>query len=471
MTPFPPVDDGGIARVVKAYDVRGVVPDDWDETVAAALGAAFVDVACADRSEPARIVVARDMRPSGPGLVAAFADGARRRGATVVDAGLGSTDLLYFASGRLAVPGAMFTASHNPTRYNGVKFCRAGAVAIGQDSGLAEIRDRAAGYLADGIPAATSPGQLERADLLADYATFLRGRVDLSGIRPLKVVVDAGNGMAGLTVPAVLGDRVLPALPVQVVALYFELDGSFPNHEANPLEPANLVDLQRAVVAEGADLGLAFDGDADRCFVVDAHGRAVSPSAITCLVAERELARHPGETVIHNLITSKAVPEVIAESGGRPVRTRVGHSFIKAEMARTGAVFGGEHSAHYYFRDFWFADTGMLAALHVLAELGAAGTSLAELVAPYERYRASGEINSTVPSPGDRIAAVRQRYGSSGRVDDLDGLTIEFPDGSWINVRPSNTEPLLRLNVEAPTDERMHELRDGALALIRAGGA
>jgi phosphomannomutase len=457
-----------IGRVVKAYDVRGVVPQDWDEEAARALGAAFVDVACSGASEPARIVVARDMRDSGPALVAAFADGARRRGASVLDAGLASTDLLYFASGHLDAPGAMFTASHNPARYNGIKFCRAGAVAIGQDTGLAEIRDRAAQYLVDGIPSATRPRSSERTDLLGEYAAFLRGLVDLSGIRPLTVVVDAGNGMAGLTVPAVLGDQVLPALPIRVVPLYFELDGSFPNHEANPLDPVNLVDLQRAVVAEEADLGLAFDGDADRCFVVDAAGRAVSPSAITCLVADRELARHPGAAVIHNLITSRAVPEVIAERGGRAVRTRVGHSFIKAEMARSGAVFGGEHSAHYYFRDFWFADTGMLAALHVLAALGAGDVPLAELLAPYDRYQASGEINSTVRSPEERMAAVRDRYGSAAELEWFDGLTLEFPDGSWANVRPSNTEPLLRLNVEARTTERMTALRDELLAVLRA---
>jgi phosphomannomutase len=474
VTVLPPGADGGparISRVVKAYDVRGVVPDDWDEATARALGAAFVDVACPEASRPSRIVVARDMRPSGPALVAAFADGARHRGATVIDAGLASTDQLYFASGHLNAAAAMFTASHNPARYNGIKFCRPGAVAIGQDSGLAEIRDRAARYVADGIPAASTPGGAETADLLGDYAGFLRSLVDLSGIRPLTVVVDAGNGMAGLTVPAVLGDRVLPPLPVTVIPLYFELDGSFPNHEANPLDPANLVDLQKAVVSAGADLGLAFDGDADRCFVVDADGRAVSPSAITCLVAARELAKHPGATVIHNLITSRSVPEVIAENGGRAVRTRVGHSFIKAEMARTGAVFGGEHSAHYYFRDFWFADTGMLAALHVLAALGRSRGPLAELIAPYDRYRASGEINSTVRSQEDRMAAVRDRYAAAGQVDLMDGLTLAFPDGSWINVRPSNTEPLLRLNVEAPNEERMEHLRDEVLAVIREQAA
>ncbi|MDQ6851832.1 MAG: phosphomannomutase/phosphoglucomutase, partial [Actinomycetota bacterium] len=416
-----------------------------------------------------RIVTAHDMRETGPGLARAFAEGAMHRGGSVVEAGLGSTDLLYFASGRLGLPGAMFTASHNPAQYNGIKMCRAGAVAIGQDTGLAEIRDRATAYLRDGLPAAAGTGAVESADLLAEYAGYLRGLVELSGGRQLTVVVDAGNGMGGFTVPAVLGNAVLPALPLRIIELYFELDGSFPNHEANPLEPANLVDLQRAVVEQGADLGLAFDGDADRCFVVDADGGAVSPSAITCLVAERELTKHPDSTVIHNLITSHAVPEVIREQGGHPVRTRVGHSFIKAEMARTGAVFGGEHSAHYYFRDFWYADTGMLAAMHVLAALGEQDGTLAELVAPYQRYVASGEINSTVTDQALSLSAVRTRFANGAEVDELDGLTVGRPDGSWFNVRASNTEALLRLNVEAPTEEQLIELRDAVLAVIRAG--
>ncbi len=452
-----------LSGIVKAYDVRGVVPDQLDESIARALGAAFVDVLGAEA-----LVTAHDMRESGPGLARAFAEGALHRGASVIETGLGSTDQLYFASGLLGLPGAMFTASHNPARYNGIKLCRAGAVAIAQETGLAEIRVRAEAYLTDGLPAAQAAGTVQTRNLLSEYAAYLRSLVDLSGIRPLTVVVDAGNGMAGYTVPAVLGDTVLPALPLTIVPLYFELDGSFPNHEANPLEPANLVDLQRAVVEHGADLGLAFDGDADRCFVVDAAGAAVSPSAITCLVAERELARHPGAHIIHNLITSRAVPEVIREHGGVPVRTRVGHSLIKAEMARTGAVFGGEHSAHYYFRDFWFADTGMLAALHVLAALGGRAGSLAELVAPYQRYAASGEINSTVDDQAARIAAVRSTFGDGAEIDELDGLTVSRPDGSWFNVRASNTEPLLRLNVEARSEPEMRDLRDAVLAVIRS---
>jgi phosphomannomutase len=453
-----------LSTIIKAYDVRGTVPDQLNEPIARAIGAAFVDVTGATR-----IVTAHDMRESGPGLARAFADGALHRGASVVEAGLGSTDMLYFASGHLGLPGAMFTASHNPAKYNGIKMCRAKAVAIGQDTGLVEIRERAEAYLSSGFPPAAAPGIVEELDLLTAYAEYLRNLVDLSGGRPLRVVVDAGNGMGGYTVPAVLGDSVLPALPLSIVPMYFELDGSFPNHEANPLEPANIVDLQRKVVEEGADIGIAFDGDADRCFVVDATGAAVTPSAITALVATRELAKSPGAHVIHNLITSHAVAEVVLENGGVPERTRVGHSFIKAEMARTNAVFGGEHSAHYYFRDFWFADTGMLAAMHVLAALGEQPGTLADLTAPYNRYVPSGEINSTVQDQAGRIAAIRAAFTErASRIDELDGLTIELPDGSWFNVRASNTEPLLRLNVEGPDADSMAATRDAALAIIRA---
>jgi phosphomannomutase len=376
--------------------------------------------------------------------------------------------MLYFASGHLGLPGAMFTASHNPAKYNGIKMCRANAVAIGQDSGLADIRAAAERYLDEGLLAAENDGSVEQIDLLRAYAEYLRGLVDLSGIRPLKVVIDAGNGMGGYTVPAVLSDSVLPALPLTIVPLYFELDGSFPNHEANPLEPANIVDLQHAVVAEGADIGIAFDGDADRCFIVDAAGEPVSPSAITALVATRELARVPGSSVIHNLITSHAVPEIVREHGGVPIRTRVGHSFIKGEMARVNAVFGGEHSAHYYFRDFWFADTGMLAAMHVLAALGEQPRTLADLTAEFSRYVASGEINSTVDDQAGRVEAVRSAFADrASEVDELDGLTVQLPDGTWFNVRASNTEPLLRLNVEGPSEQAMAQVRDEALAAIR----
>jgi phosphomannomutase len=453
-----------LTNIVKAYDVRGTVPDQLNEPVAQALGAAVVDVTGA-RS----LVAAHDMRVSGPVLLSAFAEGARSRGADVTDIGLASTDMLYFASGYLDLPGAMFTASHNPAQYNGIKLCRQGAQPIGAESGLVEVRQAAERYLETGQPTPVPEmGSMSERTLLDEYARYLRSLVDLSTIRQLRVVVDAGNGMAGYTVPAVLGDAALDDLPLQIVPLYFELDGTFPNHEANPLEPANLRDLQKAVIVEGADIGLAFDGDADRCFVVDANGAAVSPSAITALVAVRELAKAPGASVIHNLITSRAVPEIITAHGGRPIRTRVGHSYIKAKMAETDAVFGGEHSAHYYFRDFWRADTGMLAAMHVLAALGEQNAPLSELIADYQRYSASGEINSRVTDQAAAVAEIRAAFAAEGaEFDALDGLTISLPDGAWLNVRASNTEPLLRLNVEAPTSERMSDVRDNALAIIR----
>jgi phosphomannomutase len=451
-----------LSRIVKAYDVRGTVPDQLNEPIAEALGRAYVQTLRRSGDAADRIVIAHDMRESGPGLAAAFGAGARAEGADVVEAGLGSTDLLYYASGALDLPGAMFTASHNPAQYNGIKMCRRGAKPIGQDSGLAEIRERAQAILDGQVDTAPiGAGQVEQRDVLADYAAYLRGLVDLSQIRPLTVVVDAGNGMGGYTVPAVLG-----GLPLKIIPLYFELDGSFPNHEANPLEPANLVDLQRAVREHGADIGLAFDGDADRCFVVDERGEAVSPSAITALVAARELGKVPGATILHNLITSRAVPEIVTEHGGVPERTRVGHSFIKAEMARTGAVFGGEHSAHYYFKDFWSADTGMLAAMHVLAALGGQDNPLSDLTKDFVRYVDSGEINSQVADPAAKLEAIKAKYAGE-KIDLLDGVTVEFADGSWANVRPSNTEPLLRLNVEAPTAGRLEELRDELLAFIR----
>ncbi|MCK8681747.1 phosphomannomutase/phosphoglucomutase [Streptomyces lichenis] len=449
-----------LSRIVKAYDVRGVVPEEWDEPLARLLGAAFAEVTGASA-----LIVGHDMRPSSPGLVDAFARGAAARGADVTLIGLCSTDQLYYASGALGLPGAMFTASHNPAQYNGIKMCRAGAAPVGQDTGLSEIRALVEEWQRDGAPADVPvPGTLRTRDTLADYARHLKSLVDLTAIRPLKVVVDAGNGMGGHTVPT-----VFDGLPLTLVPMYFELDGTFPNHEANPLDPANLVDLQHRVREEGADLGLAFDGDADRCFVVDQNGDPVSPSAITALVAARELAKHPGGTVIHNLITSWSVPEVVREHGGTPVRTRVGHSFIKEEMARTGAIFGGEHSAHYYFRDFWNADTGMLAALHVLAALGGQDQPLSSLVAEYARYTGSGEINSTVADQGARTAAVREAFAARDGVtlDEMDGLTVSAADW-WFNLRPSNTEPLLRLNVEARDEPTMAGLRDEVLALVRA---
>ncbi len=449
-----------LSQIVKAYDVRGVVPDQWDEALAELFGAAFVRVTSATA-----VVTGHDMRPSSPGLSAAFARGAAGQGADVTEIGLCSTDQLYYASGALDLPGAMFTASHNPARYNGIKLCRAGAAPVGQDTGLADIRALVEEWSNTGAPEpAATTGTVTRRDTLEDYAAHLRSLVDLTGIRPLKVVVDAGNGMGGHTVPTVLA-----GLPLTLVPMYFELDGTFPNHEANPLDPANLVDLRKRVREEGADLGLAFDGDADRCFVVDERGEPVSPSAVTALVAARELARNGGTgTVIHNLITSRSVPEVVRENGGTPERTRVGHSFIKAEMARTGAIFGGEHSAHYYFRDFWNADTGMLAALHVLAALGEQQGTLSALVDQYDRYAGSGEINSTVDDQAARLDAIRAAYeGREGvTLDDLDGLTVSAADW-WFNVRPSNTEPLLRLNAEARDEATMIRVRDEALALIR----
>ncbi|MFJ6086016.1 phosphomannomutase/phosphoglucomutase [Streptomyces sp. NPDC092369] len=449
-----------LSQIVKAYDVRGVVPDQWDEPLAELFGAAFVRVTGADA-----IVTGHDMRPSSPGLSRAFARGAAAQGADVTEIGLCSTDQLYYASGALNLPGAMFTASHNPAQYNGIKMCRAGAAPVGQDTGLVEIRELAEAWLESGAPEPTEKsGTITRRETLSDYAAHLRSLVDLTSIRPLKVVVDAGNGMGGHTVPT-----VFEGLPLTLVPMYFELDGTFPNHEANPLDPANIVDLQLRVREEQADLGIAFDGDADRCFVVDERGEPVSPSAITALVAARELARNGGEgIVIHNLITSWSVPEVVRENGGTPVRTRVGHSFIKAEMARAGAIFGGEHSAHYYFKDFWNADTGMLAALHVLAALGGQEGTLSALVAQYDRYVGSGEINSTVADQQDRLAAIKSTYESLDgiTVDTLDGLTITSTDW-WFNVRPSNTEPLLRLNAEARDEATMTKVRDEVLALIR----
>ncbi|HEY2129887.1 MAG TPA: phosphomannomutase/phosphoglucomutase [Streptosporangiaceae bacterium] len=446
---------GDYQKIFKAYDIRGIVPDELDEQVAESVGAAFARLTGA-RS----VVTVHDMRTSSAPLAKAFGRGAAAQGVDVVEGGLGSTDMLYYASGALGMPGAMITASHNPAKYNGIKLCREGARPVGADTGLTQLRDMASA----GVPAAGGPaGTVTRRDLLSGYADHLKTLVDLSAIRPLTVAVDAGNGMAGHTVP-----RVFDGLPITLVPLYFELDGSFPNHEANPIDPENLRDLQRAVLESGADIGLAFDGDADRCFVVDERGHIVSPSVLTALIAVRELAREPGGTVIHNLITSQAVPEIIAEQGGSAVRTRVGHSFIKARMAETNAVFGGEHSGHFYFRDFWFADSGMLAALHVLAALGTQDAPLSELLAGYARYVASGEINSEVADQAAVTAQVRAEF--TGRpgigADELDGLTITG-DGWWFNLRPSNTEPLLRLNLEAADEATMLRLRDEVLGLVR----
>jgi phosphomannomutase len=448
---------GDYQKIFKAYDIRGIVPDELDEQVAESVGAAFAQLTGA-RS----VVTMHDMRTSSAPLAEAFGRGAAAQGADVIEGGLGSTDMLYYASGALGIPGAMVTASHNPAKYNGIKLCRAGARPVGQDTGLTELRDMAA----RGAPGRTGPaGTITQRDLLPGYADHLKTLVDLSAIRPLTVAVDAGNGMAGYTVP-----KVFEGLPIKLVPLFFELDGTFPNHEPNPIEPQNLRDLQRAVLDSGADIGLAFDGDADRCFVVDERGQIVSPSVLTALIAVRELAREPGATVIHNLITSQAVPEIITEHGGTPVRTRVGHSFIKARMAETGAVFGGEHSGHFYFRDFWFADSGMLVAMHVLAALGGQAAPLSELLAGYARYAASGEINSAVADQAGVTAQVRAEFTRRPGVsaDEMDGLTITG-DGWWFNLRPSNTEPLLRLNLEAADEATMLRLRDEVLGMVRQG--
>ncbi|MGH3704714.1 MAG: phosphomannomutase/phosphoglucomutase [Agromyces sp.] len=461
--------------IVKAYDVRGIVGEGLTAETVEALAAAFVDEVGADGG---RVVVGHDMRDSSPGFAEAFARGAAARGADVVSIGLCSTDENYFASGSMDAPAAMFTASHNPAAYNGIKFSRAGAQGISLDTGLAAIRDRAVDYLEQGIAPVASTGAVSTVDVLADYAAHLRSLVDLSGIRPLKIVVDAGNGMGGLTVPAVLGTAAaLPALPLEIVPLYFELDGTFPNHEANPLDPANLVDLQRAVVEHGADLGLAFDGDADRCFVVDEQGGAVDPSAVAAIVGLREIARVQalGEadvSVIHNLITSRFVPESIEAAGATPVRTRVGHSLIKDQMRATGAVFGGEHSAHYYFRDFWSADNGMLAAMHVLAEFGSQTAPLSEMSTRFTPYSLSGEINSVVDDVPAAYTRIVEAFTDRAEFDELDGLTVTGVTAGdeafwWFNVRPSNTEPLLRLNAEGEDAATMAAIRDEVLALIR----
>ncbi|HET7358274.1 MAG TPA: phosphomannomutase/phosphoglucomutase [Nocardioidaceae bacterium] len=452
-------DPATLSAIFKAYDVRGVVPDQLDDDLAGAVGNAFATVTDAAVSG---IVVGHDMRPSSPGMARAFAEGAAETGADVHLIGLASTDELYFASGKLGLPGAMFTASHNPAHYNGIKLCRAHAVPVGLDTGLTEIRDRVASGERTSAP---SPGTIDEVDVLEDYAEYLRKLAPVTG-RRLRVAVDAGNGMAGHTAPAVLGPLDLDLLP-----MYFELDGTFPNHEANPIDPENLRDLQAKVTDSGADAGLAFDGDADRCFVVDERGQVVSPSVLTALIAARELRREPGAKVIHNLITSKAVPEIVTELGGVPVRTRVGHSFIKATMADSGAIFGGEHSGHFYFRDFWRADSGMLAALHVLAALAETNRPLSSLLADYSRFVASGEINSTVDDQGGVVTRVEDAFrGREGvELDHLDGLTVTSPRW-WFNVRPSNTEPLLRLNVEADDEPTMVAVRDEALGIIRASG-
>lgn len=450
-----------LKSVIKAYDIRGVVGETIDEDFVRTAGAAFASILRGEGED--RIAVGHDMRPSSPALSEAFAEGAASQGVNVTLLGLTSTDELYFVAGTQRCAGAMFTASHNPAKYNGIKLCRAGAAPVSTDTGLSEI----ARMLLEGVPEyAGEPGVVEKHDALDEYATYLRELVPVPTRRKLVVAVDAANGMAGMTVPAVLGDLS----NVDIRPLYFELDGTFPNHEANPLDPKNLVDLQLFTGEQGADIGLAFDGDADRCFVVDERGEAVSPSAITALIASRVLADNPGATVIHNLITSKTVPEVIGEQGGKAVRTRVGHSYIKAQMAEHSALFGGEHSAHYYFAEFFNADSGLVAALHVLAALAEQDAPLSEMMAAYDRYAASGEINSEVADQ----AAATQRVVDAFRdradsVDTLDGVTVQLRNSkAWFNVRASNTEPLLRLNAEAPTRAEVDALTEEILGIIRA---
>jgi phosphomannomutase len=448
-----------LGKIIKAYDIRGLVDKEVTPDFSFALGVAFARFLEIER-EPATIVVGEDMRPSSPLLADAFSDGANSQGMDVVRIGLASTDMLYFASGKLNLPGIMFTASHNPAQYNGMKLCKSGAIPIGQESGLLQIRK----FIEDGAPMINRPvGKSRQQDLLSEYVDYLLKCFPDSTFskRKLKVVIDAGNGMAGFTAPAVMAK-----LKVDLVPMYFELDGTFPNHEANPIEPANLIALQKRVKKEGADIGLAFDGDADRCFLIDENGALVNPSALTSLIAVRELKAKPKSTIIHNLISSKAVPEVIAENGGVALRSRVGHSYIKKLMAESGAIFGGEHSGHFYFANFWRADSGMLAALYALAELMATKKPLSELLAPYNRYFSSGEINSEVKDLPAAIARVRKAFQDQSKIDELDGLTFTA-DSWWFNLRASNTEPLLRLNVEADTQAEMKKIRDAVLAVIK----
>ena len=447
-----------LEKIIKAYDIRGLVKNEVTPDFSFSLGIAFAKFLETER-EPATIVVGEDMRLSSAPLADAFSDGATSQGMDVIRIGLASTDMLYFASGKLNLPGVMFTASHNPAKYNGMKLCKSGARPIGQESGLVKIRK----LIEEGVPISNRPvGSVRKQDLLNDYVDYLIARFPRNTFkkRKLKVVIDAGNGMAGFTAPA-----VMQRLNVDLTPMYFELDGDFPNHEANPIEPENLKALQKKVKKEKADIGLAFDGDADRCFLIDENGDLVNPSALTCLIATRELKANPGSTIIYNLISSKAVSEVITEKGGNALRSRVGHSYIKTLMAESGAVFGGEHSGHFYFEDFWGADSGMLAALYALAELMATPKSLSTLLEPYIRYVSSGEINSKVKDANKSIQLVKDKYQDNYQIDELDGLTVTA-ENWWFNLRASNTEPLLRLNVEADTQKQMAEIRDTVLNLI-----
>jgi phosphomannomutase len=449
-----------IPDIFKAYDIRGLVDDELSPDFAFAVGLAFARFLELER-EPSTVIIGEDMRPSSPELAEAFSDGVTSNGTDVIRIGLASTDMLYFAAGSKNLPGAMFTASHNPAAYNGIKLCLSGARPIGKETGLITIEK----FVRNGMPLAMRPVGIEtNEDLLQAYADHLHKLVSFKGNRPLKIVIDAGNGMAGFTAPA-----IFERLGAEIIPLYFELDGNFPNHEANPIDPANLRDLQKSVLENSADIGLAFDGDADRCFLVDEKGETVDPSLLTSLIASRELAKHPGATIIHSLISSRTVVEVINELGGIPVRSRVGHSYIKALMAETGAIFGGEHSGHFYFKDFWRADSGALAALHALAALGESQQTISQLLAPFKRYVASGEVNSRVANADAVIKSIKEKYAvlSDFKIDELDGLTASTSTW-WFNVRASNTEPLLRLNVEADTAANMASHRDELLALINA---
>ena len=447
-----------LEKIIKAYDIRGLVKDEITPDFSFSLGIAFAKFLEYER-EPATIVVGEDMRPSSPLLADAFSDGVISQGMDVIRIGLASTDMLYFASGKLNLPGIMFTASHNPAKYNGMKLCKSGARPIGQETGLVKIRQ----LIEQGVPISNRhTGSMRNQDLLKEYVDYLLSLFPKKAFekRKLKVVIDAGNGMAGFTAPA-----VMERLNIELIPMYFELDGNFPNHEANPIEAKNLKDLQKRVKKEKADIGLAFDGDADRCFLINEKGELVNPSALTSLIAVHQLKTKPGSTIIYNLISSKAVSEVIAENGGIGVRSRVGHSYIKSLMAESGAIFGGEHSGHFYFSDFWRADSGMLAALYALAELMATKNTLSELLKPFNRYVASGEINSKVKNAEKSIELIRKKYCDKYLVDELDGLTITA-DTWWFNLRPSNTEPLLRLNVEADTEKEMVKIRDTVLSMI-----
>jgi phosphomannomutase len=460
-------------RAYKTYDVRGIVGRDITIEVAYATGAAFVDeIEAAGKN----IIIGHDMRPSSEPFAAGFAQGARERGANIIFMGLCSTDENYFASGLYNSPSAMFTASHNPAEYNGIKMCRAGAKSISKETGLDNIKKRALKYMVEGVTKVENIGTFTEKDVLKEYVSFMRDTVPLEEAKPLKIVIDTANGMGGFTVPAVFGDKAgFSPLPFEIVPLYFELDGSFPNHEANPLDVENLKDLRAKVLETGADLGLAFDGDADRCFVVDNEGNPVEASTVSAIISLREIkfAKKCGEQnikVLYSLTSSRNVPEVIESEGAEPVRVKVGHSLAKAEMARTGAIFGGEHSGHYYFKSMWNADSGMLAALHVIGEISNTGMTMAELSKKYTPYFSSGEINAKVEDPTEANNKILEAFNGRGEIDYLDGIMITNEDAEgnfwWVSVRSSNTEPLLRLNVEASSKNIMEKLRDEVLLLI-----